>query len=48
MGVEAAAKTFAICQLEKVLILLAKDEILKLYCLLSRYSNERKANQGHI
>ena len=48
MGARAAAKTFAICQPEKVSILLVESEISRLYYLLLGYSNKKKANQGRI
>lgn len=48
MSVEVAAKAFAIYQLKKVLISLVKNEIPRLYNLLSRYTNSKIANQGYI
>ncbi len=37
-----------IYQLGKVLFLSEKIEIPQLYCLLQRYLDRKKANQGHI
>ena len=47
MGVGVAAKIFAICQPKKVSILLIRDEILRLHCLVSGYLKGKRANQGH-
>ncbi len=47
MGVRAATKAFVICQPQKVSIPSEKDEVSRLYCLLSRYSNRRKMNQSY-
>ena len=46
ISVGAAAKVFAICQFEKMLIPPARNEIPRLHRLLSGYLNGKKANQG--
>ncbi len=47
MGIEVATKAFVVCQSKKLSIPLGRGEIPRLYCLSSRYPNERKVNQGH-
>ena len=44
MDIRIAAKVFTIYQPEKVLTPPVRCDIPRLYCLLSRYLNERKAN----
>ncbi len=48
MGARTIIKVFVICQPQKVSILLGRDEVLRLYCLSSRYLNGRKANQSRM
>ena len=48
MSVGAVAKTFVIRQPEKVSISLRKSLIPRLHCLILRYPNRKKVNQGRM
>ena len=37
-----------ICQSQKILVLLEKNEVFKLHCLLSKYLTRKKVNQSRI
>lgn len=48
MGIRSAVDAFVICQSQKVPLSPGQGEILKLYCLLSKYPNKIKMNQRRI
>ncbi len=47
MDLKVAVKAFILFQLEKVLFPLGRDEIARLYYLLSRYLDRKRINQRH-
>ena len=48
MSIRLVAKIFIVYKPQKILILLRRDKIFRLYYFSSKYLNRKKANQSYM